>query len=322
MKGFKPFLFLGLAFVFCALAGCSRNTPQNGAFPLNFTVTKLPNGAVPEAYEQLIAVTGGVVPYTYSITAGSLPPGLTLNSLGVVIGTPTTAGSYQFTVKVVDSQTPVQAYNSETLTLIIAPALSIPPTTFSAVLGVAYSNAVVASGGVSPYSYTVTNDPSCLFSTSTLPSNCSSSNHGLTFGTDGTISGTATGLTGTYNFTAQVTDAGSAVATANLPFTIVGKLQGSYAFSFTGYNANGQPFFMAGSFCADGNGNINPSGSSTCPNPGVLDRNGSDSIGAVTNVPITGGTYTVGDNNLGTMTILTANNALNFQYNQIGRAHV
>ncbi len=55
------------------------------------------------AYASALTASGGVAPYTFSITSGALPPGLTLNtSTGAITGTPTTAGIYNFTAQVVD----------------------------------------------------------------------------------------------------------------------------------------------------------------------------------------------------------------------------
>ena len=62
----------------------------------------LPNGAFGTAYSQTLSATsanGGVAPYTFSVTAGALPGGLTLSSAGVLAGTPTAAGSFNFTVQ-------------------------------------------------------------------------------------------------------------------------------------------------------------------------------------------------------------------------------
>jgi hypothetical protein len=58
-----------------------------------------------KAYSQTIQAAGGVVPYSWSIVSGSLPPGLSLNaSTGAVTGKATAIGLYSFTVRAVDSQ--------------------------------------------------------------------------------------------------------------------------------------------------------------------------------------------------------------------------
>jgi hypothetical protein len=70
------------------------------------TVSCPPNkgGKVGTYFTTTIPVTGGVAPFTFSIATGSLPPGLTLNSkTGVISGTPTTDGTFNFTIKVVDA---------------------------------------------------------------------------------------------------------------------------------------------------------------------------------------------------------------------------
>lgn len=55
-------------------------------------------------YLHTFPVSGGDPPFTFSITAGGLPPGLVLNpATGVVSGTPTVGGSYTFTIAVVDA---------------------------------------------------------------------------------------------------------------------------------------------------------------------------------------------------------------------------
>ena len=104
---------------------------------------------------------------------------------------------------------------------------------------------------------------------------------GLTLKADGTINGTPTGPAGTFSFTVQVTDSFPTTATANFSITVTGKIQGNYAFSFNGYNQQGQAFYIVGSLVADGSGNITS---------GVFDRNGNDAIGPMTNVAITRGT--------------------------------
>jgi hypothetical protein len=61
-------------------------------------------GTVGTPYSSSLVAGGGVPPYTFSISAGSLPPGLTLNSsTGAITGTPTAAGPFSFTARVVDT---------------------------------------------------------------------------------------------------------------------------------------------------------------------------------------------------------------------------
>ena len=64
-----------------------------------------PAGAIGTAYTHAFPASGGVPPYTlFQITAGSLPPGLTLDpATGIVSGTPTKSGFYPFTIQVTDS---------------------------------------------------------------------------------------------------------------------------------------------------------------------------------------------------------------------------
>jgi hypothetical protein len=85
------------------------------------TTTSLPDGQVNVAYSQPLAATGGTPPYAWSVSAGSLPAGLSLDpSTGVISGTPTTAGTSSFTVMVTDSDvTPETA--TANLSITVAP---------------------------------------------------------------------------------------------------------------------------------------------------------------------------------------------------------
>lgn len=86
--------------------------------PLSITTTSLTSGTIGVPYTGSLAASGGVPPYTWSITSGTLPAGLTLAANGVITGTPTTQESQTFTVQVSDSQTPASTV-SATLTLTI-----------------------------------------------------------------------------------------------------------------------------------------------------------------------------------------------------------
>ena len=74
------------------------------ASSVKITTASLPNGQVQAAYSATLQATGGTTPYTWSVSGGSLPAGLTLAaSSGAISGTPTTAGTSSFTIQVADS---------------------------------------------------------------------------------------------------------------------------------------------------------------------------------------------------------------------------
>jgi len=76
---------------------------------LAITTTSMPAGTVGSPYSASLNAQGGTPPYTWSVIAGSLPAGLTLNpATGAITGTPTGAGT-SFTVKVTDSTNPSQS---------------------------------------------------------------------------------------------------------------------------------------------------------------------------------------------------------------------
>jgi hypothetical protein len=95
------------------VAGESANSPQatatpNGCAGVNITLspTSLPSGTVGVSYSQTITASGGAVSYTFAITSGSLPPGLSLASSGLLSGKPKNGAggkTYSFTVRATDT---------------------------------------------------------------------------------------------------------------------------------------------------------------------------------------------------------------------------
>jgi len=71
--------------------------------PVAITTTSLPNGTVNVNYSATLSASGGTAPYSWSLSSGSLPAGLTLSSSGTITGKPTATGQSSFTVRVTDS---------------------------------------------------------------------------------------------------------------------------------------------------------------------------------------------------------------------------
>jgi hypothetical protein len=140
--------------------------------------TTVPNGTAGAAYSQTITATGGTGPYSYALSAGTLPTGLTLSPAGLLSGTLNSGTVANFTLRATDANgcTGIQAYTVTPA----CPSISIAPTTATqGLINTAYTQTLTASGGTAPYgSWTVT--------AGTLPS-------GLTLNAStGIISGTPT----------------------------------------------------------------------------------------------------------------------------------
>jgi hypothetical protein len=70
---------------------------------LTVTPSTVPNGTAGTAYNQSLSQTGALGTPSYSVTAGALPPGVTLSATGTISGTPTATGTFNFTVTVSDA---------------------------------------------------------------------------------------------------------------------------------------------------------------------------------------------------------------------------
>ena len=112
---------------------------------LTINTASLPAFAVGVAYSQALVASGGSQPYKgWTVSAGTLPPGIVLTTAGVLTGTPTTAGSYSFTVQVMDgaSKTASQAFSGT----IAAGPPAIAPN--GIVNGASYAGGAVAPGEI------------------------------------------------------------------------------------------------------------------------------------------------------------------------------
>ncbi|HVW86735.1 MAG TPA: PKD domain-containing protein, partial [Bryobacteraceae bacterium] len=172
------------------------------------TTTSLSSGVVGVPYSAMVAAAGGTAPYTFSATG--LPAGLSISAGGQITGTPTAAATGTVAVTVTDSSTPSHLTSTRNLSIAISPALVLTTSSLPVgTVGVAYSAAVAANGGVSPYTFSATGLPA-----------------GLSMSSTGQITGTPT-ASGVSTVAVTVTDSSTPshlTASANLSITINGAL--------------------------------------------------------------------------------------------------
>jgi putative Ig domain-containing protein/endonuclease/exonuclease/phosphatase family protein len=170
--------------------------------PVAITTAALPNGQATVAYSAALQASGGSGAFAWTITAGALPAGLTLDAVtGTIAGTPSAAGTYTFTVTVADaSNTANRAAAAYTVTIAAAsPApspvgpvhITSPRTLPQAALGQPYSYVIPVENvhGIAKWSVAGGSLPPGMTLTAST----------------GTVSGTPT-TRGTFNFNARVTD--------------------------------------------------------------------------------------------------------------------
>src|SRR5207245_405023 len=174
------------------------------AATLSITTTSLPQATTSVAYSTTLQATGGAAPYTWSVSSGSLPTGLSLSTTaGTIFGTPTQSGTFSFTAQVMDS-----ANNTaqKLLSIVISAALSITTTSLPpATTGISYSVVLQATGGSPGYTWSITSG--------SLPTGLS------LLASTGQITGIPTTV-GTSNLTVQANDSSNPPETAAKPLTL------------------------------------------------------------------------------------------------------
>ncbi len=254
---------------------------------LTITTGSLPAATLNVPYNAFVNAAGAPAPFTWSVISGSLPAGLSFltsstSTSAQITGTPTLLGTSKFSVQVTDSSG-ASVTQELSITVNKPPPLSVATGSLPAgTVNTPYSQTLAANSGVPPYTWSITGG--------VLPV-------GLSLSPVGVISGTPI-ATGTSSFTVQVVDSSTPApqtASANLSITINpgvtnnSRLSGNYAFSVRGFDPNGL-FVAAGSFVADGNGNLSA---------GMMDVNNT------TSYPVSqtfSGTYSIGQDGLGFMT--------------------
>jgi Putative Ig domain len=221
----------------------TTSAPQNFSIAIGSPVritgpSALPGGIVGLAYPPpgggvTFSSTGGWPPQTWSATG--LPPGMSINTSGLLSGTPTVQGSYTPQFTVTDA---IGATASVTLPLAITALARLQITTVPALapatVGTFYSQLLLATGGTVPYGWAL--------ASGTLPP-------GLSLSSNGEISGTPT-TTGSSTFTAKVTDAASSSQAQTFTITVglplIGSMphlaaEGGWSTTFTILNKSAAP---------------------------------------------------------------------------------
>lgn len=173
-------------------------------YPLEIITASLPQATRGNNITLSLNASGGFPPYTWSNTAGSLAPGLTLDTAtGVISGIPSAGGSYPVTIQLADSSSHAV---SRDFNMVINPS---PQILTSALPGITvsqtYNEAMSSSGGTLPLTWDI--------SSGALPAgvNLNSST--------GVLSGIAS-VSGIFTFTARLTDANGASSARSLSVTV------------------------------------------------------------------------------------------------------
>ncbi|MFB3850935.1 MAG: putative Ig domain-containing protein [Acidobacteriota bacterium] len=167
--------------------------------------TLLPDGKVGEPYFETLTSNGGAFPYTYTVSSGSLPPGITLTAIGELTGTPTAGGQYNFTVQLTDANG--CKGSSECSIFIIEPCPDLlfnPSTLPNGTVNMPYTKTLTVQGGTAPYTFKI--------ESGSFPT-------GLTLSSDGIISGTPI-VYGTYYILLSVRDSKGCFSSQTFSITI------------------------------------------------------------------------------------------------------
>ena len=156
--GVYPFTVSALDFNFCdSSQDFNINIGAIGCPDITFSPTELPNADTRFLYDETVAATGGAAPYTYSLSAGLLPPGMTMDpETGEIFGFPASGGEFSFETTALDINGcfGVQSY---ILDVFGCEAITLSPNALpTGVNTLPYDQLISTVGGVAPYTYVVT----------------------------------------------------------------------------------------------------------------------------------------------------------------------
>jgi len=172
----------------------------------------LDDAVVDMDYKTTVSTSGGSNPTRLTLASGTLPDGMQFNaSTGLLSGTPKTDGDYPVTFQATDASAAGTAtalrrtFRVRRRRSIVA-SINITTSSLNAgTVNIPYSAELAASGGTTPYTWTITSG--------SLPA-------GIALSSDGVLSGTP-GRAGTASFTAQVTDSNGSTDSASFTLNIL-----------------------------------------------------------------------------------------------------
>ena len=217
------------------------------------TPSPLVNGFTGQVYNVNFNVTDAPGPFAITLTSGQLPPGLNINGQSLT-GTPTTAGTYSFTITAQSTAVQASALKNFTVTILQSATIDNPSPLPNGVVGQPYSITITASGGTKPYQFG---------SQFTLPPGLTLSQTGLLSGTPSTAGSytlrlsvlDANGITSVKDFALTVTAAAINVTASSLTFTAQTGGDPTSPQSVGVFSSGAQPFTV---LVDDGNGGPAP----------------------------------------------------------------
>src|SRR5262249_45755430 len=131
--------------------------PMNGA-PLAISTTSLPTGVIGLPYSEVLTATGGMPPYSWSISSGRLPAGLILaGAPGQITGMHTNASNSVVTFQVKDSSSPSQTATASLIVNVVPNILTITTTSLpNGQVGVPYFQSIQTLAGTPPFKWELT----------------------------------------------------------------------------------------------------------------------------------------------------------------------
>jgi hypothetical protein len=174
--------------------------------PVIFSAEDPVNAKVGRPYATRVAPPAGVKPFTWTLTGGTIPPGLRLNaSSGIISGTPTAEGVFRPRVRVRDASMPAQEVIRTVLIRVAPRKITVNPATLPArTVGTGLTRQLTATGGLAPYTFKV--------HSGALPP-------GMSLTTAGRLSGVPT-RRGTFRFTVRALDKFAFAGTRNYSFVV------------------------------------------------------------------------------------------------------